>query len=297
MVNTRLGDAKHWRSQLKPKLRSIMPSGGAYTGALPFAWRGDASGRERWFLLGLENAERSYPRSHNLWSEFGGTAHSSDWIQSTAEETYEETMGALGTTDTIAASLRQTARPFLLPAGRGVEFLRPVEFSEAQVEMFNRMWEYAATCAFDSDGKLKVRGCREGWFEKKAMRWVSESQLRRALRERAQSHAAAAAKGIPDTTTPQPKPERDRNALAVTRSGGGSGRTTDQKVSGIEGGSLPSNEINDTKVAAGEERAGDASDYRIYRDCFLNSCALIFETLDDEARPAVTKTKEQTHQT
>lgn len=99
------------------------------------------------------------------WSDFGGSVEQGETFpEAASREAYEESMGLLGSPN----SIRQRLMAGVRRGNRGWTGILPIPYSESLVTHFNQTAEYLRTCSYAS---------QNGCLEKKRIAWFPLQQL------------------------------------------------------------------------------------------------------------------------
>jgi hypothetical protein len=153
-----------------------------YAGIMPFGLDPNAaSPADRVvFLLGREQREDGWSGS-SRWSDFGGGPDGQSSMVAASREGYEETMGVVGTKNTIRKRLYEDLRLVTKEHGgsTGHTYLYPLGYKPYLPHIYNNIFTYFRSCAKQGpNGRYRLKGCPDGWYEKDQIRWFSARQLR-----------------------------------------------------------------------------------------------------------------------
>lgn len=133
---------------------------------------------EEVFLLGQEHPEVGWP-DQLKWGLFGGSPEASDqtvW-HGAARECYEETSGFIASYDEILNKLLKIEEIYEFH-GAGI-FLYPLKYEASLEKKFRDVYEYNHQCMVTGKkGVPKIPSCKEGLFEKIAIKWFTLEDIK-----------------------------------------------------------------------------------------------------------------------
>jgi len=126
----------------------------SYVGVLPYCWTND----ELKFLLGREGYVKNWDDSYK-WGHFAGKSENTDesFLKGACREAYEESMGLLGTIDSLVIELESAPT---IETYNGLTFLLEIEYQPNLPELFDRFYDYALNGKWD-----------KGYLEKDMIDW------------------------------------------------------------------------------------------------------------------------------
>lgn len=154
-----------------------------YVGVLPYAIHNGKT----MYLIGKEHAEAGWNGSKK-WSDFGGDPDGETSLKGAAREFYEETMGFFGTISELTKRLKTS--PVIKTFG-SCTYLLELEYDPLIPKIYERVHRYFLQCATRDrhrKGYMSIPSCPEGLFEKTDIRWISETQLRAAMKKRSKQY-------------------------------------------------------------------------------------------------------------
>ena len=168
-------------SQKKKKLKvSMSKTDIRYAGVLPYAIHKGT----KYYLIGREHLQVGWDGS-GKWSDFGGDPEGETPLVGASREFYEETMGFFGNLTDIVKSLKKTKR---VSVPGGYTYLMKIKYDPLLPVLFERVHRYFMQCAKMhkyKDGYMGIPSCPNGLFEKTDIKWISESELKKVVKEKA----------------------------------------------------------------------------------------------------------------
>jgi hypothetical protein len=150
-----------------------------YTGVIPYAIHNGV----KYYLIGKEHTHIGWEGS-GKWSDFGGDPENEGPLNGAAREFYEETMGFFGNLTDIRKKLKGEKR---VSVPGGYTYLMKIKYDPHIPALFERVHRYFLQCARIhkyKKGNMTIPSCPEGLFEKTDIKWVTESELKHAVRTR-----------------------------------------------------------------------------------------------------------------
>jgi len=170
-----------------------------YIGVLPYSKVPERFGRSRMcLLLGREHKQSNW-NDQEMWSDFGGVSEMQSVGELAVKELYEETMGLLGSKDTLRTLLHSKTPVDVFDGGK--MFIVEIPYQPDIATQFRRVWQYFSGCTrvhpaptanspkchcFRSNpnggisykpGYPHLCDCPDGMYEKTEMRYFSLHEL------------------------------------------------------------------------------------------------------------------------